>query len=528
MERSNLGEYSVATVYCLCIDMIESTQAGLELSTASFDRFNKSLVKQIKPHLENLGLAHNILKFTGDGWLLMTHDVNEVSALCCLATVMAKRFQNEMSQLTEIALDHIPQLRLAICSGRDMLVKLPDGREDWVGDSARRAVRASGCCFPNEILIDEPVRYPILRDFDTKPADVEKRFAEFQSKKTEEIFPLHVLGELKLEAATEPKAPEYFVYALGQIGKVEEAKAAGQRIAERLTEEAIKLDITDKESLQRNLRSWNRLLASLPDYSSGLKMLEGILAAGLAPDVVTYSTLVDKAPDYNAAKTWVKTMRAEGIQPDVVTYSTLISKAPDYDVAKALVDTMREERIQPNVVTYSTLVDKAPDYNAAKTWVKTMRAEGIQPNIPTYTALFSKDLSHKSADHILEWYLGQEYHPEEPIQAAIATYRRVRCIEEALRLTLDYPHLQAARKLIREHEEEALSYFRTLADNDPEHPNASYALGVALMELRREQEARPHLKKALRLARAGPRKAVIREWLRQIDGKPSQNGRIQF
>jgi Flp pilus assembly protein TadD len=82
--------------------------------------------------------------------------------------------------------------------------------------------------------------------------------------------------------------------------------------------------------------------------------------------------------------------------------------------------------------------------------------------------------------------------------------------------------LQAARKLIREHEEEAFSYFRAISDHDPENPNADYALGVALMELGRELEAQPHLKRALKLARKGPRTVLIKEWLRQIDRKVAQ------
>jgi tetratricopeptide (TPR) repeat protein len=121
--------------------------------------------------------------------------------------------------------------------------------------------------------------------------------------------------------------------------------------------------------------------------------------------------------------------------------------------------------------------------------------------------------------------LAQEYHPEKPIQAAIAFFRKKHRIDQALRLALDYPHLQAARKLIREHEKEALSYFESVLHDDPQHPNADYALGVAFMELGRESEGRPHLKKALKWARPGPRKAVIGEWLRQIDNRQSQQGR---
>src|SRR5271157_668905 len=145
-------------VSCLSIDLIGSTKAGLELTTAQLDRFNRSLVSQLKPHLEKLGLSGALLKFTGDGWLLMTGVADEVPALCCLATVLANRFQLEMSTATGIPADRIPELRLAICAGRDVSVELPDGRHDLVGDSARRATRLSGSCFGNEILIDDTVR----------------------------------------------------------------------------------------------------------------------------------------------------------------------------------------------------------------------------------------------------------------------------------------------------------------------------------------------------------------------------------
>jgi len=643
-------EVECPTVYCLSIDMIGATEVGLKFTKREFDRFNRRVVEQIRPHLEKLWLVDVSLKFTGDGWLLMVHGAEKVPALCCLAIIMANRFRDEMSQLTKIATDRIPPLRLAICSGQDTYVVLPDGRKDWVGDSARRATRASGYCFPNEIIIDEPVRYIVFRDFHVKPADVKQRPPKYQPKRMEEDFPVHVLGEPKPEVAVDSEAPEYFVYTLNVIGKMKEAEIVAQRVSERLGNEVSKLDIAEIAARQGILRSWNRLMASLPDYSSALEMLKGIRDGGLAPDVFTYNTLINKAPDYDATKAWVDTMRGEDIQPNVVTYDTLINKAPDYDAAKAWVDTMRGEGIQPNIVTYNTLINKAPDYDAAKAWVDTMRGEGIQSNVVTYntlinktpnysaaeawmdtmrgegiqpdvftyntlikkapdydaakawmgtmrrksiqpdvftyntlikkapdydaakawvdtmrrkgiqpdiitygilikkapdydaakawvermcrediqpavvtySTLFSKDLSSKLADDILEWYLAQEYHPEEPIQAAIAVYRKLHRIDQALRLALDYPHLQAARKLIRKHEEEALSYFKTISHHDPDHPNANYALGVAFMELGRELESQPHLRKALKLVKLGDRKVLIKEWLRQIDYKLAQ------
>ena len=461
VEHHNRGEYSVEEksegfVFCLCIDLIGSTEAGMKLSTRNLKKFNRSLVEQIKPHLENLELTNVLVKFTGDGWLLMTDDVDGLSALCCLSIIMANRFQDEMSRETDIVIDKIPPLRIAICTGRDVRVTLPDESTDWVGDSARRAVRASGYCSPNEILIDETIRYIVFRDFATKPADIEQRHQ--QPKKTEELFPLHVLGEITPEVAADSEAPGYFVYTLDTIGKKEEAAAVAQQGEERLIDAATKLSTSKKETPQEILRKWNRLISNIGDYSTALEMLRGGQAVGFAPDVVTYNTLISKAPDYDEAKGWVETMRDDGVLPNVVTYNTL----------------------------------------------------------------FGKDLSEKSADEILSWYLAQAYHPEKPIQIAIAAYRKNHRIDQALRLALDYPHTEAARKVIRENAGEALTYFSNISNRDPNHPNADYALGVSFMELGMKIEAQPHLEKALELTKPGPRKAAIEEWLRQISHKLSQ------
>jgi len=160
-------------VYCLCIDMIDSTQIGLGYPNIMFDCFNISVVKQIEPHLKRYELTDALIKFTGDGWLVMTNKTDKVQSLCCLAITMACKFKEDINKLTEINKKLIPSLRLAICSGRDISVELLDGSNDWAGDSARRATRASGYCMHDEIIIDEPVRYEIFRDFFIEPLNPE-------------------------------------------------------------------------------------------------------------------------------------------------------------------------------------------------------------------------------------------------------------------------------------------------------------------------------------------------------------------
>jgi len=383
-------------VYCVCIDMIGSTKMGLELSTRKLDRFNQALVEQIKPHLESLELTNILIKFTGDGWLLMTDNGNKVPSICCLATIMVNRFKDDMSERTGIGTDNIPELRIAICSGRDIRVEIPDGRNDWVGDSARRAVRASKCCLQNEILIDEPVRYIVFRDFDIKAMDERRWSANKKPEKTEEKFPLRVLGELKLKEAAYSEAPEYFVYTLDVIGKAKKAKKVVKKVSERLKDEARKTGI-DEEERQRILRSWNRLMSSINDYSMVLKILKSIRDSGLNPNAFTYNMLINKAPDYDITRDWVDAMLKDGIKPNVVTYNTLIKRSPDYETAKVWLDAMNKDGIENNIITYTTLISKATDYDAAKGWLDAMRKDGIEPNVVTYNTLIDKAPDYDAA-----------------------------------------------------------------------------------------------------------------------------------
>jgi len=410
-----LGNQGACFVYCLSVDLIGSTQAGLKIPTSKLDRFNKSLVEQISPHLERLELLGVVIKFTGDGWLLMTNEVDKVPALCCLATIMAGKFQDEMNQRTGISQDKIPSLRITICCGRDIAVNLPDGRKDWVGDSARRAVRASGYCLPNEILVDEPLRYLILRDFDTTPVNLEQCFPTRKPGKAEEALVLHVLGKINSEVVADSEVPECYVYTLETVGKAKEAAKVVQEVSDRLRDKVVEKHLA-KEDAQVILRMWTRLMGNLFAYSLVLDVLKSILDAGLKPDVVTYSTLIDKAPDYDTARTWLEKMTAEGIQPNVVTYSTLIDKAPDYDTARTWLEKMTAEGIQPNVVTYSTLIDKAPDYDTARTWLEKMTAEGIQPNVVTHNTLIAKAPDYDTAR---TWF---EKMTAEGIQPNVVTY----------------------------------------------------------------------------------------------------------
>ena len=170
-DRKRIGTGEVRLVYCLGIDLIESTMPGLRMTQVELDRFNRALVAQIEPHLQALRFEDLLVKFMGDGWMLMSPEVQDAERLCALATIMRGTFADEMQRRTGLPSTRIPQLRMAICTGRDIRVQLWHGSFDWVGDSARRTNRSAAFCYPDEILVDGAVHSLVMRDFLTSRID---------------------------------------------------------------------------------------------------------------------------------------------------------------------------------------------------------------------------------------------------------------------------------------------------------------------------------------------------------------------
>ncbi|MEX2244189.1 MAG: hypothetical protein WD716_10130, partial [Fimbriimonadaceae bacterium] len=209
------------------------------------------------------------------------------------------------------------------------------------------------------------------------------------------------------------------------------------------------------------------------------------------------NTLMDKSDDFQTAKGWYDVMIRAGVVPSVVTYNTLMDKSDDFQTAKGWYDVMIREGVVPDVFTYSTLMNKAEDYSTAKGWHKVMVSDSILPSAHTFGTLFSKDLSQVDAEELITWFLSQPHHPPSSIDAMIKSFKRANQHDKVARVVLHYPYLQAARKVFREHPQLCIAYFESLLAVDPTHPNASYALGIALLESGRNQDALPHLQVAL-------------------------------
>jgi hypothetical protein len=136
---------------------------------------------------------------------------------------------------------------------------LPNGLSDWMGDSARRAVRAAEYCesktSPTEILVDEAVQKAVERDFQMERVDMTKRVP---AKPSEEELSLWQLIDLKPKTYSQLEDPPQFFYTACMIGRVKEV----EKIVERFIDQAS--EVTDREKRGRTSIDLDILIRSLP------------------------------------------------------------------------------------------------------------------------------------------------------------------------------------------------------------------------------------------------------------------------
>lgn len=180
-------------IYCLSIDIIDSTNELLKNSSAVRDSFNYALTRVLNPFLVKMDLKKAFVKFTGDGWLITIEESSSLTSLICLALLLKKKFNDSIFELTNINFFRPWTLRLGIANGQDIKVEY-NNQYDFVGDSIRRGVRISALCYENEILSDFAVYRDTQRDFDYTEISIKQRLEELAIKKFEHDIGYSILG----------------------------------------------------------------------------------------------------------------------------------------------------------------------------------------------------------------------------------------------------------------------------------------------------------------------------------------------
>lgn len=162
--------------YTLSLDLKNSVKCAQCWSSAQRDAFNQALVAQFRPYYEQFAYGDDtselaeLLKFTGDGWLLIIPEETRLKKLAALGLAIVRRFQADMSiLLTGIIADgEIPGMRAALCGGADQPIILPDGNGDYTGDSIRWAVRITADWPTGKLWINGAAQNLIHQDFATQ------------------------------------------------------------------------------------------------------------------------------------------------------------------------------------------------------------------------------------------------------------------------------------------------------------------------------------------------------------------------
>ncbi|KAF3435174.1 hypothetical protein FNV43_RR22261 [Rhamnella rubrinervis] len=154
------------------------------------------------------------------------------------------------------------------------------------------------------------------------------------------------------------------------------------------------------ESAKRNVFICNSVLTSLVwsgKFDSSIKMFHQMKKDGLAPDVVTYSTLfagcIKDKHGYPKALELVEELQHNGLSMDSVIYGTIIAICASnnkWEEAERYFNQMKVEGLSPNVFHYSSLLNAysiGGDYKKADNLVQEMKSAGLLPNKVILTTL---------------------------------------------------------------------------------------------------------------------------------------------
>jgi hypothetical protein len=324
-------------VVCLSIDMVRSVDATLVMSNIQRDRFNLAFVKQITPYLDQLRLLDAVIKFTGDGWLIMKQGDRECArAMLVLAKVMAHRLADDLrNAMGDLAAEEIPGLRQAICSAYDLEVTVPGDRIDYVGDSARLAVRSASFCPVNQVIVDEAIRLMLRLDFEVEQIDTS--VLPVGAKRFEEDIRLYRMGDLKENALKHSEHVPQYVALLNLTGKLQAADqlVRAQIAPVRGASPAAALAPTDRidssisassSDLDHEKRRGFRELLRVADPNQAKQVVQAMRVAGYEPDTVAFNQHIRQASTDEEALAWLRAMEELKIEADRYTFHTLMNR----------------------------------------------------------------------------------------------------------------------------------------------------------------------------------------------------------
>jgi hypothetical protein len=203
----------------------------------------------------------------------------------------------------------------------------------------------------------------------------------------------------------------------------------------RARDEAASPDLR-AEIADRLQRQFNLSVHIRGDLGAARDLVAEMMARGLVPDEITYSTLIAKAPGFDRAVELRDEMVARGLMPNEITYNTLIAKAPGFGRAVELRDEMVARGLVPNEITYSSLMEKAEKLEDAEPMLEAFILAGGKPNSYHFNALLSLAGGHMTAERIYRRMLGFGIRPNKFVVTSLI--KQAPKVTDARRIAVEF------------------------------------------------------------------------------------------
>jgi hypothetical protein len=449
-------------VISMLVDLFGATAAGLEMNDLKFRQLNRALITHIWPYAKDFGLENPSPKFTGDGWLFFNPDMEKINSFVALAKTLAYCFQRNMAKELRCRTEEIPAIRAAICTGLDEEINFGPNQREWVGDSARRATRAASCCDINEVIVSSLIREAIGRTFRIHRILVGQLPDHRRPKHWEEYdFEIYSVGELLpqfesvIKTLDDPAEYAPNVTYLDYVGRTNQAKQILRSAAETIVSEPELAALQTPNNPAQLARlaevgsELRKLLYAAPNREMREIVLDRMNRVSVPPPTLVFNSLIAKSPNYSSAVDWFDLMTPNGAIADVITYSTLIHLSPDYATAQKWFDDMRAAGVVPNEIAATAMARKLRTVSEFDRLTTILLDAQVFIGEGYYSAIFGTLAEQLSAEDLLGWFVRQKYKRSLSLAPAIRKYIKMGNLDQALRVSLAFPFLDAARHISR-------------------------------------------------------------------------------
>lgn len=274
------------------------------------------------------------------------------------------------------------------------------------------------------------------------------------------------------------------------------------RILRKLSDSPAEDDWVEKNVGQNlsvlDTRTFNTNIKKCENFSEAYDLIQAMKEVNVAPDIYSYNLAIDKCATFDDAMFVLKEISEVGLRDKMDNYTlnpalrlcltvedvqNILCKFDDNSVLldeyslKYLRNSFGRLRPSPyDLVNFSVSADQVIRITIL------MNKNGYLPKI--YFGPFVKRLAQLvPAKKLLDvcFSIAKEIgitFPFDQLGAAIATYRSRKQIDDALRIALAFPYLDAATKLFKARQIEAVSYFEEEFDRrggEPQHASRALA-----------------------------------------------------